>query len=176
MNKITSTLTGLALVAAASVAPAFAGGGFSPSGTGTFTATPTSFTLSGVSASYFDFTAGALYTGTASVIGGTQEVAHPTAFDSSVLSFTGTETFPAAGATNGFSFTDSGTAVLTFTGSGASQVVTVSGGKGFSNSFKFGDYPDPAAVPEASTVASFGVLLALGSLAVLRRKSVKNAA
>ena len=174
MNKITSTLTGLALVAAASVAPAFAGGGFSPSGTGTFAFTPTSFTLSGVSASYFDFSAGELFTGTASVIGGTPEAGTPTAFDSSVLSFTGTETFPAAGATNGFSFTDSGTSVLTFTGSGASQVVTVSAGKGFSNAFKFGDYP--AAVPEASTVASFGVLLALGGLAVLRRKSVKNAA
>ena len=35
----------------------------------------------------------------------------------------------------------------------------------------------PAAVPEASTVISFGALLALGGLAVLRRKSVvKNAA
>ena len=32
------------------------------------------------------------------------------------------------------------------------------------------------AVPEASTVVSFGALLALGGLAVLRRKSVKNAA
>ena len=33
-----------------------------------------------------------------------------------------------------------------------------------------------APVPEASTVVSFGALLALGGLAVLRRKSVQNAA
>ena len=175
MNKTISTFAGLALVASAGIAPAFAGGAFSPSASGTFTATPTSFTLTGVSTSYFDFSSGILYAGTAKVVGGTAEIGNPNAFDGSTLDFTGTETFPTPSPTIFTLPTDIGTAVLTFTGAGPSQVVTVSAGKTFSNAFKFGDYKDPAPVPEASTVASFGVLLALGSLAVLRRKSAKNA-
>ena len=55
-------------------------------------------------------------------------------------------------------------------------------GTGHTDDFQLGPYSAPTnggpvnPVPEASTVVSFGALLTLGGLAVLRRKSVKNVA
>lgn len=165
MNKLTSTLAGLALVAGASVAPAFAQGAFLPSSSGTFSFVGSSFAVNGITASYYNFATNTLYTGTANITGGTAQAAHPDSYDFSTLTFTdGT-----------YNLTDIGTAALTFTGTAPTQLVSVSAGNGFNNSFKFGQYKVPA-VPETSTVASFGVLLALGGVALLRRKSVKNAA
>ncbi len=157
MNKITSTLAGIAIVAAASIVPASAQA-FLPSNSGTFSFVGAdSFSLTGISTKFVDFSTGTITSGIASVTGGINTPALPNVYSGATLTFSN----PA--------FTDSGDAVLTFTGG----KVTVSSGTGFKDAFKF---TATAPVPEASTVVSFGALLALGGLAVLRRKSVKNAA
>ena len=66
-----------------------------------------------------------------------------------------------------FSNPNTGSTAQTFTKTG-----NVSGGYKANGGGSF----NGAVVPEASTVVSFGALLALGGLAVLRRKSVKTAA
>ncbi len=157
MNKITSTLAGIAIVAAASIVPASAQA-FLPSNSGTFSFVgANSFKLTGVATKFVDFSTGQIYTGTAYVFGGTNSAALPNVYTGADLVFASPLVF------------DTGAAVLTFSGG----KVTVSSGSGFKDAFKF---TATAPVPEASTVVSFGALLALGGLAVLRRKSVKNAA
>ena len=173
MNKITSTLAGLAIVATASIAPAFAQGTF------TYSGGPTAFTFSagtpgGISLSaipvLFNAVSGANSTGTLTLSGGTEQFG-ATGF---VGTFTGvTETFvPTSGPLLGFS--DTGTAFVsqrsatTYDIASDTTTYTASG-----TSF---DLVPGSPVPEASTVVSFGALLALGGLAVvLRRKGVKNA-
>ena len=175
MNKITSTLAGLAIVATASIAPAFA-----QTGTFTYSGGPTAFTFSagtpgGISLSaipvLFNAVSGANSTGTLTLSGGTEQFG-ATGF---VGTFTGvTETFVStSGPLLGFS--DTGTAFVsqrsatTYDIASDTTTFTASG-----TSF---DLVPGSPVPEASTVVSFGALLALGGLAVvLRRKGVKNAA
>ena len=169
MNKITSTLTGLALVAAASVAPAFAQGNlFTPAGGGPFTITTSGSvaTFSGV-ASYNP--SGTTSTSTATfILSGTQVSAGSPLFTITTFGFLPTapgSSFimePAGGL-----FTD-----VTLP-SGATSVSSVGAVSSDGTTFNFVTAP----VPEASTVVSFGALLALGGMAVvLRRKGVKNAA
>ncbi len=165
MNKITSTLTGLALVAAASVAPAFAQGNlFTPVGGAPFSITTSgsSFVASGI-ANYNPL--GTTTSSTATFI------------------LSGTGTGPLFTVTS-FGFTPAGGS---FVPEPSGSLFTVVGlPTGATSVSSVGSLPDgttfnfvtaPPAVPEASTVVSFGALLALGGMAiVLRRKGVKNAA
>ena len=172
MNKITSTLAGLAIVATASIAPAMAQGNFVYSGG------PTPFTFSsgtpgGINTSpilvAFNALTGPNSTGTLTLSGGTEQFG---AVGTAGTFFLVTETFvPSTGPLLGFS--DTGTVFVsqrsatTFDISSDTTTFTASG-----TSFDL----VPGAVPEASTVVSFGALLALGGLAVvLRRKGVKSA-
>ena len=164
MNKITSTLTGLALVAAASVAPAFAQGNlFTPVGT-----TPT-YTIIGVGTSSFSVSGTASYnlTGSSAITPNvpftiTGSDLNGPLYQISSLKLNGvTDTFGP-----GSFFV---VATLPSGGTSISSVGPLPDG----NTFNLVSSP----VPEASTVVSFGALLALGGLAVvLRRKGVKNAA
>ena len=174
MNKLTSTLAGLALVAGASIAPAFAQGTFTYSGAPTpftFNVKPTGFFAPTSIAVAFNPVAGAASTGTLVLSGGTEQFG--------ATSITGTyagvtETYiPGTGPLTAFS--DTGTAFVsqrsatTFDIASDTTTFTASG-----TSF---DLVPGTPVPEASTVVSFGALLALGGLAVvLRRKGLKNAA
>ena len=168
MNKITSTLTGLALVAAASVAPAFAQGNlFTPAPGSQFTITNSgsSFVASGI-AGYNPLGSSTAITATF-ILSGTQLSAGSPLYTISFFGFT-----PAGGTfvpePGGSLFTD-----VTLP-SGATSVSSV-GALPDGTTFNFVTSAPP--VPEASTVVSFGALLALGGLAVvLRRKGVKNAA
>lgn len=165
MNKLTSTLAGLALVAGASIAPAFAQGAFSNLSTGTpfvFSFTPAGFTAINQLVNYNPLNGGVKTTGLLSLTGfGSSSGA---LFTNTALSFT-----PSGG---GAGFTD--TVPLTTIvpiGNGNFSIASV-------NATPAGDQYNltAAAVPEASTVLSFGALLALGGLAVLRRKSVAKSA
>jgi hypothetical protein len=171
MNKLTTTLAGLAFVAAVSIAPAFAQGAPLVPTTGnyfnnapfTFTMTPTTFNITNIAA-FFNPTMSTTAT-------------------AGLLSLTATEIGTTSGYTNG---------VLTFAPTGgATTTETINfftvAKNPFTDSTVFSGGPDSAGnnftlnsgspVPEASTVLSFGALLALGGLAVLRRKSaVQNAA
>ena len=172
MNKITSTLAGLAIVATASIAPAMAQGNFVYSG-GPMPFTFTAGTPGGINSSaipvVFNALAGANSTGTLTLSGGMEQFG---ATGTVGTFFLVTETFvPTSGPLAGFS--DTGTAFVsqrsatTYDISSDTTTFTRSG-----TSFDL----VPGAVPEASTVVSFGALLALGGLAVvLRRKGVKSA-
>ncbi len=167
MNKITTTLAGLALVAGASIAPAFAQGAFSNFG-GTpfvFTFTPTGFSAIN-QAVKFNPVAGSVSTIQSGFLTLVSSTGTSPLFFNTSLSFSATPGGPAL-------FTDSvPLTTIIPVGSGNYSIASV-------NATASGDQYNltAAPVPEASTVISFGALLALGGLAVLRRKSVaKNAA
>ncbi len=164
MNKLTSTLAGLALVAGASIAPAFAQGAFSNLGLPTFvfSFTPTGFTATNQLVNFNPANGGVKTTGLLSLTGSGSSSSP--LFTNTMLSFV-----PSSG---GAGFTD--TVPQTFInslGNGNFSIASV-------NASSAGDQYNltAAAVPEASTVLSFGALLALGGLAVLRRKSVAKSA
>ena len=164
MNKLTTTLAGLAIVATASIAPAFAQGAFFATSPFTFSFTPaSSFTLSAIPVVYNPISGAPQSTGFLTLSGGKEE-GTSVLYDNTTLTFTGT-----AG-----TFTDliPQTTVVPL-GNGSFSIASVGAtAKGDQYNLVPG-----APVPEASTVISFGALLALGGLAVLRRKSVvKNAA
>lgn len=164
MNKLTTTLAGLALVAGASIAPAFAQGSFFATQPFTFTFSPSSFSLVSIPVTYNPFGGGASSTGALTLTGGKQE-GTSVIYDNTNLLFTNATT----------SFTDViGQTTVVNLGNGSYSIASVGAtAKGDQYNLVPGA---PAAVPEASTVISFGALLALGGLAVLRRKSVaKNA-
>jgi len=186
MNKITQKLLGtasaLALVAGCGVAPAFAGGVFQSTGSATFSYTPnTTFSLTGANVGFLDYNTNTITDGLLSLSGGT--------YSSVYGDYTGTSLIftPTGG---GMTVNESGTANLAFSGSGASRTVHFGNDSSFGtgDDLDLGPYVAPATtnnggfngpvnpVPEASTVVSFGALIALGALAVLRRKSVKNVA
>jgi hypothetical protein len=167
MNKVTTTLAGFALLAAATVAPAFAQGDFTQIDGGfTFSFTPAnSFTVNTL-VNYNPFgTAGNTSTGTLSLAGGTLASGSTTRYTNTALSFTGTGGTP--------SFTDTiANVFINNNGDGTYLISSARTPMGDSLNLTGG-----APVPEASTVISFGALLALGGLAILRRKSsVQNAA
>ncbi len=169
MNKITSTLAGLALVAGASVAPALAQGNlFAPPGTFTFSF-PTATTFLATSNPTVGFNpGGAANTTAAFSLTGTQ--ISGVLYQVTLLTVT-----PAGGA----AFTETGTSgaggspfLFTAVPVGSTLSVASVGAAADGTTFNL---VNP--VPETSTVVSFGALLALGGLAlVARRKSVKNAA
>ncbi len=172
MNKLTTTLAGLALVAGASIAPAFAQGNFSTPGPFQFTfiGTPgvagSSFLINAIPVSYNPLNSVQTLSGLLTLSGG-KEIGTGPLYSGVNLSFT-----PTGGATP----------TVTDTFAFTAAVNTVTSGYGFAN-FNVGangsnfNLLQGQPVPEASTVISFGALLALGGLAVLRRKSVaKNAA
>jgi len=167
MNKITTTLAGLAVVAAATVAPAFAQGNFFTNGPFVFQLAPAnSFTVNAVPVTYNPFGGTSATSGLLSLNSGS-EVGTSALYTGTNLTFvpngggaTITDTFAYTAlvntVTNGYGIASLGTGTLT------GDTFNMLNGN---------------PVPEASTVISFGALLALGGLAVLRRKSaVKNAA
>ena len=172
MNKITSILAGLAVVATASVVPAFAQGNlFSPPGTFSFVTSGATLTATGSGETFNPTAIGASpitpvsFTLIGSSIGGST-----TFYSLTSLTINGTGV--GSGATPN-SFVETGP--LTF-----SVVAPPSGGVAISSIGAARDGTTfnlvAAPVPEASTVISFGALLALGGLAVvLRRKGVKSA-
>ena len=166
MNKITATAAGLAIVAAASIAPAFAQGSFTTAGPFVFAFSPTnSFTVTNLPVAYNPFGGGAASAGFLTLSGGSGMGMGPV-FSNTNLSFsptlggaaTVTDVVP-------FSF------VVPVPGNGYG--ISSFGPTANQNSFNLrGGNP----VPEASTVLSFGALLALGGFAVLRRKSAVQSA
>ena len=168
MKKITLALAGLAIAATASMVPASANGVFyTASGptTFSFTSSPTGFSLF-TPAKFTNFSTGTTVTGSLFLAATGAETGTSYVFDSTNLLFS------APGITD----FEVGKGTLTFSGS---KIAFTSFGPSFSGATSSGDYVDlttSAPVPESSTVISFGALLALGGLAVLRRKSVKNAA
>ena len=164
MNKVTTTLAGLAIVAAATVAPAFAQGAYFATQPFTFAFAPAnSFTLSSINVTYNPFGGGAPTTGLLSLTGGVQE-GTSVVYDNAKLTFV-----------NGSTTVNDTIAQTTIVplSNGSYSIASV-GATAAGNQFNL---VPGAPVPEASTVISFGALLALGGLAVLRRKSaVKNAA
>lgn len=175
MNKLTTTLAGLALVAGASIAPAFAQGNFFTPGPFQFSFLPSpgipgsSFAVTAIPVSYNALSGGSTVLGTLSLFGGSEQ-------DGGSL-YTGTK----------LSFTPAGGTAPTVTDTFNYVVVANTGAQGYGianfgvgaqgSTFNLIQGTPTPAVPEASTVISFGALLALGGLAVLRRKSVaKNAA
>ncbi len=165
MNKLTSTLAGLALVAGASIAPAFAQGNFTTAGPFTFSFTPVnSFTVSNIPVTYNPF-GGTAVSGLLSLSGGTELGTSGLIFSNTQLSFVG----------GGQTITGSTPFATVVPVDGTGTYIIASGG-----STTAGDtfnLSGGAPVPEASTVLSFGALLALGGFAVLRRKAaVKTAA
>ena len=167
MNKVTTTLAGLAVVAAATVAPAFAQGNFFTNGPFVFALAPAnSFTVTAIPVTFNPFGGGAASSGLLSLDSGS-EVGTSALYTGTKLTFTPT----------------GGGATITDTFKYVSLIDTVTDGYGIAN-FGTGQTTGDTfnllqgnPVPEASTVLSFGALLALGGLAVLRRKSaVKNAA
>ncbi len=175
MNKITTSILAGVALAALAAAPASADNGiFAPLGTaapvfafspvGTFngytlTAAPVTY-YTGIGGPASFGTTGTLSITATGLIAGTSY-----SYSTSTLNFT-----PTAGQGAGAS--------AAFSETGATSVNLVNGstfisGAGLSrNDFLNLSY---APVPEASTVISFGALLALGGLAVLRRKSVARA-
>ncbi len=172
MNKLTTTLAGLAIAATASIAPAFAqtgsqGNFFTPgpfqfSFIGTPGTAGSSFLVSGIKVTENTLDTTGVKTGLLTLSGG-KEIDGGPLYSGVNLSFT----------------PDNGNSVVTDTFNFVVLANTTSQGYGIAN-FGVGNNgstlnliqgtPTPA-VPEASTVISFGALLALGGLAVLRRKS-----
>jgi len=172
MNKITSTLAGLAIVAGASIAPAMAQGNFTNTAPFTFSFVPgTSLNLTNVPVTFNPTAAGTTPSQGLLSITATGPIGM-NFFQTVSLSFT-----PNAGGTQSLPNPDT-----TFTGLFVNQNpntglfdIASNGTSAGGNSFDLA--PGTASpVPEASTTVSFGALLALGGLAVvLRRKGVKNA-
>ena len=168
MKKITLALAGLALAASASMVPASANGVYvnTPGSSTTFTFFPTTnYSLFTTPAKFIDFSTGTTTVGNLTLSGIGLEPGTSFVFDNTTLLFSAP----------GVSTIETGKSTLTFSGG---KISVTSFGPSFSGSGSTGDYVavSTAAVPEASTVVSFAGLLALGGLAVLRRKSVKNAA
>lgn len=162
MNKVTSTLAGLALVAGASIAPAFAQGSFFASSPFVFSFTPGSFSLVSIPVTYNPLGGGTSSMGSLTLTGGKQENSS-VIYDNTQLSFTNATT----------SFTDVvGQTTVVNLGNNLYSIASVGA---TAKGDQFNLVPG-APVPEASTVLSFGALLALGGLAVLRRKSVAKSA
>ena len=174
MNKLTSTLAGLAIAATASVVPAFAQGNlFSPpgsftfttSGAGVLTATGTGETFNPIAAGTTPITP-VSFTLIGSSIGGSTIF-----FNLTSLVVTGAN----VGGAGVNTFTETG--ALTF-----SALAPPSGGVAISSIGAAADGTTfnlvSAPVPEASTVVSFGALLALGGLALVtaRRKKMNTSA
>ena len=171
MNKITSILAGLAVVATASVVPAFAQGNlFSPPGTFSFVTSGATLTATGSGETFNPTAVGsAPITPVSFTLVGSSIGSSTTFYNLTSLVITGTN----VGGMNVNTFTETGP--LTF-----SVVAPPSGGVAISSIGAARDGTTfnlvAAPVPEASTVISFGALLALGGLAVvLRRKGVKSA-
>ena len=165
MNKLTTTLAGLALVAAASAVPAFAQGTFTAAPF-TFSFTPAnSFTVANQAVNYNPLGTTTIIPGFLTLSGGTILSAGSPVYSGVKLSFS-----PTVG----------GTATVTDTFNYAVLASTPTGYVLTGGPTATGDSVDltsGAPVPEASTVLSFGALLALGGFAVLRRKTaVQNAA
>ena len=175
MNKITSTLTGLALAATASVVPAFAQGNlFSPPGSFTFTTTAAGvLTATGTGETFNQTAVGSApitpvsFTLIGSSLGGSM-----TFYSLTSLTINGTGV--GSGATPN-SFVETG--ALTF-----SALAPPSGGVAISSIGAAADGTTfnlvSAPVPEASTVVSFGALLALSGLVLVtaRRKKMNTSA
>ena len=165
MNKITSTLAGLALVATVSVVPAFAQGNlFSPPGTFSFTTVGSTLTASGSGDSFNPMgTTGVIpasFTLTGTLVAG------------NIFSVTNYQVLDATSNVLATLAPGSGLLFVAGTTTNGGQFVSSIGASSNGNTFNL----VAAAVPESSTVVSFGALLALGGLAVvLRRKSVKSA-
>ena len=177
MNKITSTLAGLAFVATASIAPAFAQ-------TGTFTfaggSTPFFFTGAGAAGLFlspiavsFNSTTGPNSTGFLSLAGGSL------LFGSSGLvgTYGGvTETYtPGTGPLTAFS--DSGTVFVSQRS--ATTFDLASDTTTFTTSGTNFDLVPGVPIPEAATTTSFGLLLALGLgglVVAAKRKKAGSAA
>ena len=158
MNKLTTTLAGLAFAAAVSIAPASAQT-FTANGPFTFTVSPTAFTVTSIPAT-FNPTTGPTTSGFLSLDGGTST--NGTAFTGTILTFkTGSQTLSQSVDAFVNPIPDSSNDLI----SGFAPATA------FSSGFTFDLVGTPAAVPEASTVLSFGALLALGGLAAVRRKS-----
>ncbi len=170
MNKITSTFAGLAIVATASIAPAFAQGNFTSTAPFTFTSTGTTVSVLSAPVLFNPKAGGATSAGTLalSLTGG---MAGSPFFSGVSLTFTG------AGGFTDTTFTNGADVNLIPAGPLAGTYEIVSAGPSTTgNSFDLSP-GTTSPVPEASTVVSFGALLALGGLAVvLRRKGVKNVA
>ena len=167
MNKLTSTLAGLALVAGASIAPAFAQGAFSNLSTGKpfiFSFTPTGFTAINQLVNYNAVTGNGttMTTGFLSLTGSSSSSSN--LFTNTMLSFT-----PSSG---GAGFTDTVPLTVIFPLGDGNFTIDSTQATGSGDQYNL----TAAAVPEASTVLSFGALLALGGLAVLRRKTVAKSA
>ena len=172
MNKITSTLAGLALAATASVVPAFAQGNlFSPPGSFTFVTSGATLTATGSGETF-------------NPIGTTMPIT-PVSFTLTGLSIGGSSTFYnlTSLVINGANV--GGAGVNTFTETGAltfSALAPPSGGVAISSIGAAADGTTfnlvSAPVPEASTVVSFGALLALGGLVLVtaRRKKMNTSA
>ena len=168
MNKLATTLAGLALVAGASVAPAFAQGAFDNIGLPVFVFTfapAGGFSAINQTVNYNPVAGGLGTQGT-----GLLTLTSSTGSASSLIFSNTTLSFSQGGTTL---FTDTvPTTTIVPLGNGNFSIASVNGTAS-------GDQYNltAAPVPEASTVISFGALLALGGLAVLRRKSLaKNAA
>ena len=172
MNKLTATLAGMAAVAAVSAVPASAQtlGNFTATVPFTFTLSPTALSVNSIAATFNPMMTGAApEMGLLSITGGTA-VPNTSEFTGSTLSFT----------TGGTTVTQTVDAFVNPIGNGTDFISGFGLPTAFSGGFSFDlqpGTPNAAPVPEASTILSFGALLALGGLAVLRRKTaVKTAA
>ena len=171
MNKIT-LLAGVALAAAAA-APASAQNGIFNSTTTTlptfaFGAGNSSYTLTNAPVTYFTGTGQAAVgtPGTVTLSGTGLVAGSQYTYASTTLSFT-----PSAGA----GFTETGaTNVNQYNGFTTFSAVGGTLSNGDRLNLSYSPLATPP-VPEAGTVVSLGVLLALGGLAVLRRKSAVRA-
>lgn len=170
MNKLTTTLAGLAIVATASIAPAFAQGNFFTPGPFNFTFTPgvpgsTYFVSTPVT--FQGLNSAANVPGILTLSGGSELDGGPV-YTNTLLSFVG------IGSGAGTTLSDTVPfSIIGFTGTSGYGIASF----GISPKGDNFNLLQGQPVPEASTVISFGALLALGGLAVLRRKSVvKNAA
>ena len=167
MNKVTTILAGLAIVATTSIAPAFAQGNFTTNSPFVFSFSPAnSFTAISQPVLYNAVGTTGFSNGFLTLMGGT-EVGTSVVYDNVSLSFS-----PTFGGMPTVTDIIPMTTVVPLDGTGNYSIASV-GFTAKGDNFNVVGAP----VPEASTVISFGALLALGGLAVLRRKSiVKNAA
>ena len=168
MNKITTALAGLALAAGAGVTPALAQGNlFSPPGTFSFSMpTTTTFSASGNNDS-FNPTNSAItqivgFTLTGTEVGMSNTYVLNSLVITVVGSATPTFTYNPMGNPLDFAFNNVAGTPIAIASLGADNTGTtfnlVSG------------MIAPPAVPEASTTASFGLLLALGGLAIAAKR------
>lgn len=175
MNKITTSILAGVALAAIAAAPASAQSAFtnvsgSPLPPFSFGPGNSTYSLTGATANY-NPTTGNTLTGTLSLMGSGLVAGSSYNYNTTTLNFVATDgtTFNETGPSNVSLFTNTA-GVTSYTFSALDG--------GFSGSNHTGDRLNlsyVAPVPEASTVISFGALLALGGLAVLRRKSVARA-